>query len=309
MKNEFYFLSRDQRTQIHAVEWIPDGEVRAVVQICHGMVEYIDRYHDFAQYLSERGYYVIGNDHLGHGRSVCSESEYGFFGSKNGNKFVIGDIHKLRTKTADKYPDVPYFMLGHSMGSFLLRQYLQMHGRGLQGAVIMGTGDKPPIVLMAGKVLCRVLMLVKGEHYRSKLVDHMATGSYNKHFYPSRTGSDWLTKDTKIVDEYVKSPYCTFVFTVNAFYHMFCGMLELTKKDNMNRIPKKLPLFFVAGEQDPVGGFGKDVDKVYNRYKNCGIKDVTLKLYPDDRHEILNETDRDQVYSDIFEWLEVHRKR
>lgn len=307
MKNEFYYLSRDQRTQIHAVEWIPDGEVKAVLQICHGMVEYIDRYHDFAEYLCEKGYFVVGHDHLGHGESVCSESEYGFFGGKNGNQYVIGDIHNLREKTAGRYPDKPYFMLGHSMGSFLLRQYIQRHGRGLQGAVIMGTGDKPAIVLTAGKILCNILMKMKGDHYRSQLVNNMAMGSYNEHFAPTRTASDWLTKDTKIVDEYVSNPWCSFSFTVSAFYCMFCGMQELTKKEKMDRIPKRLPLYFVAGDQDPVGGFGKDVDKVYNRYKKCGIKDVSLNLYPGDRHEILNETDRDQVYQDIYEWLEARR--
>lgn len=304
MKNEFYFPSRDQRTQIHAVEWIPDGEVRAVVQICHGMVEYIDRYHEFAEYLRGYGYYVVGHDHLGHGKSVLSESEYGFFGSQGGNKYVIGDIHQLRQKTEKKYPQVPYFMLGHSMGSFLLRQYLQLYGNGLQGAVIMGTGDKSPAVLAAGKFVCRFLMLFKGEHYRSRLVDHLATGGYNKRIVPARTPSDWLTKDEKIVDQYRSNPLCTFVFTVNAFYHMFCGMQELTKKENMDRIPKDLPLFFAAGEEDPVGGYGKDVDKVYHRYKDCGIKDISLKLYADDRHEILNELDRNQVYCDIYEWIE-----
>ena len=150
MKKEFCYPSRDGVTQIHAVEWIPEGEVKGVLQICHGMVEYINRYHDFAEYMCERGYYVTGHDHLGHGQSIRNEEDYGYFEEKKGNQFVIGDIQKLREMTIEKYPDVPYYMLGHSMGSFLLRQYLTMYGKGLSGAIIMGTGYQGSAVLNMG---------------------------------------------------------------------------------------------------------------------------------------------------------------
>ena len=137
MKQDFYYLSKDGKTQIHAMEWIPEERPRAILQICHGMVEYIGRYAEFAQYLSENGFYVTGNDLLGHGESVVSDDMHGFFGKDKGNEYVIGDIHELRCRTAEKYPDVPYFMLGHSMGSFLLRQYIEMYGKDLKGAIIM----------------------------------------------------------------------------------------------------------------------------------------------------------------------------
>ena len=183
MRDEFYFPSKDGNTEIHTMEWKPEGEVRAVLQICHGMMEYIRRYDEFAEFLCEHGYYVVGNDHLGHGKSIQSKSEYGFFNEKYGNACVLGDIHTLRQRTAKKYPDVPYFMLGHSMGSSLLRQYIQMYGNGLSGAVLMGVvADHKKAELLFGKRLCRMMAAVRGWHYRSRLVDKMAVGNYNKKF-------------------------------------------------------------------------------------------------------------------------------
>lgn len=304
MKQEMYFPSADGETQIHAVEWIPGGEIRAVLQIVHGMVEYIDRYDEFARYLNERGYYVVGHDHLGHGESVTGDGRHGYFHKTDGNACVIADIRYLRQKTREKYPDVPYFILGHSMGSFLTRQYLKTCESDFSGAVIMGTGNKPGLLLAAGKLICKVVGALKGDDYRSAFVNNMAFGGYNRRFRPTRTAMDWLTKDEEIVDKYLKDPYCTFVFTVNAYYHMFCGMQTLLKSGNLENIRKELPVFFVAGQDDPVGSFGKDVEKVCRKYRACGIRDVELKLYKGDRHEILNETDREQVYGDIYHWME-----
>ena len=193
MKQEFYYPYSDGETSIHAVEWVPEQEVKAVLQICHGMVEYIDRYDGFAAWLSEKGWYVTGNDHLGHGKSVLSEENYGFFHEPDGNRCVTGDIQKLRERTEQRYPGVPYFMLGHSMGSFLLRQYILSHGRGLSGAVIMGTGDKSYLLLSAGQLLCRAFALVKGWHYRSRMIDRMGLGSYNRKFEPSESKKEWVT--------------------------------------------------------------------------------------------------------------------
>lgn len=307
MKKDFYYLSRDGVTKIHAIEWLPEGEIKAVLQICHGMVEYIERYDEFARYLADRGYYVVGHDHLGHGQSVQSEADLGYFHETQGNKFVVGDIHQLRQMTQTKYPDVPYFILGHSMGSFLARQYIQMYGSGLKGVIIMGTGHKPALLLNVGKALCKIIASVKGWHYRSKLINNMAFGSYNKNFKPSKTQVDWVTSDPEQLAKYVADPLCTFTFTINGYYHLFCSIKELTQKEYLNKIPKDLPVFFVSGQNDPVGSFGKGVEKVYDTYKKCGLKDLTMKLYKDDRHEILNETDRPQVYEDLFVWLEQKR--
>lgn len=303
-KHEFAYPSTDGRTKIHGIEWIPDSEVKAVLQICHGMVEYIDRYHEFATYLADRGIYVVGHDHLGHGQSVCSAGEYGYFPQPDGNKLVIGDIHKLRDITKEKYPSVPYFMLGHSMGSFLLRQYLTMYSKGLAGAVIMGTGHQPLMILKAGQLVCKITAIFKGWKYRSEFVNNLSFGSFNKKFEPAETPKDWVTSYKPIRDVYVKDPLTSFTFTIGGYYQMFEGMKVLDTKGSVDKIRKDIPVFFVAGEDDPVGDFGKGVKRIYEKYKMAGINDVSIKLYKDDRHEILNETDREQVYEDLYCWFE-----
>ena len=299
MKKEFYYPSKDGITQIHAVEWIPEGEVKAVLQICHGMVEYIERYHEFAAFLAEHGIYVVGHDHLGHGKSVTGPEKLGFFFEQDGNACVIADIHKLRVQTTEKYPTVPYFMLGHSMGSFLLRQYLGIYSQGLSGAIIMGTGKQPSLVLAAGKLVCKMIAAVKGWDYRSKFVNSLAVGAYEK-----KMGSAWLSRNPENVEKYHADPLCGFIFTVNAYYHMFSGMAKMNQQEKAGKALKTLPIFFVAGKEDPVGNYGKGVEHVYRQYKAAGYQDVEMKLYEEDRHEILNEVDRKTVFGDILAWLE-----
>lgn len=311
-KNDFTYLSANGKTQIHAIEWIPETEVTAVLQISHGMVEYIARYDDFARLLANAGVYVVGNDHLGHGASVDRDEDHGFFGDPNGNGWVIRDMHRLRCLTEEKYPGKPYFMLGHSMGSFLLRQYLTKYGDGLAGAIIMGTGQQPANVLRLGKMLCRSIAAFKGWHYRSRFINNMAFGSYNKAFEPARTSVDWLTKDESVVDAYLADPWCTFLFTVNAYYQMFSGIERAQNPANIAKIPKDLPILFVSGQDDPVGAQGKGVQQVYDAYEKAGIRELSIKLYPGDRHEILNETDKKQVYGDLLRWFDqqlVNNKR
>lgn len=308
MKDEFYYPSKDGNTEIHTIEWKPDGDVKAVLQICHGMVEYIDRYDEFANFLCGHGYYVVGNDHLGHGKSIQSKSEYGYFDKKYGNACVIGDIHTLRQRTMKKYPEVPYFMLGHSMGSALIRQYIQMYGKGLEGVIIMGTPkEELKITLLTGRFLCRLMSLLKGWHYKSKFVDNMVLGIYNKKFKPAKTRADWITSDPEMLERYVNDPLCSFKFTVNGYYHMFSGMLKMRRKENFALVPRELPVYFVCGEKDPVGGFGKGVTKLYHKYRKHGMMDVSMKMYPDDRHELLNETNRAQIFKDMYGWLESKR--
>lgn len=298
MKKEFYFPSKDGVTQIHAVEWIPEGEVLAVLQIAHGMVEHIERYHDFAANLAGQGIYVIGHSHLGHGKSMIGNEKMGYFAAPNGNACVIGDIHKLREITQKKYPGVPYFMLGHSMGSFLLRQYLGIHSEGLSGAIVMGTGDQPDIAVNGGKVVCKLMAAVKGWEYRSDFVNSLVIGGFEK-----KMGKAWLSRNEENVKAYSSDPLSGFVFTLNAFYHMFDGMAKMNAQEKAGDVPKELPIFFVAGSEDPVGNNGKGVEAVYCRYREKGAKNVKLKLYKDDRHEILNELDKDVVYKDILDWI------
>ena len=307
-KTEFYYPSGDGHTEIHAIEWRGEGQIKAVLQVCHGMVEYIERYEAFASYLTDRGFVVVGHDHLGHGKSVADEEDYGYFPKESGNEYVVGDIHTLRRKTEKKYPGIPYFMLGHSMGSFLLRQYLGLYGDGISGAIVMGTGSKSNLLLTAGKVLCRIIAFGKGWEYRSKLVNNMAFGGFNKKFSQETNGSDWLSRNPVNSQKYAKDPLCSFVFTVNAYYQMFCGILAVNHQEKNGKIPKTLPIFLVAGKDDPVGNFGKSVENIYKNYKSCGIKDVSMKLYENDRHEILNEVDRSLVFDDLLTWMEKRKR-
>ncbi len=303
-KEEFRFLSGNGHSQIRAVRYLPEGEIRAILQIAHGMVEFIDRYEPFAEFLCDNGFLVTGNDHIGHGGSVESEEEWGYFG-KDGNRHVLEDMHQLTRLTKEACPDKPYFLLGHSMGSFYARQYIAEYGDELKGAVIMGTGFEPLFKVKGGMLLCRLIALFKGWKYRSNFVNDMAFGAYNDRFQPARTRADWLTKDEEIVDRYVSEPRCSFLFTLDGYYNMFTGIVRLHDRKLLDKIPKDLPVFFVSGKDDPVGTFGKEVEDSVKSLKDAGVRDVRLKLYEGDRHEILNETDKEIVYSDLLNWMEA----
>lgn len=302
-KEEFYYRSAGGLCDIRAMRYIPDGEVKAILQISHGMVEFIDRYEKFASWLTEKGFLVTGNDHLGHGGSVKSEEDWGYFG-EDGNAVLLKDMHELYRMTKELYPDKPYFLLGHSMGSFYARQYIAEYPEGLKGAIIMGTGLEPAYKVKSGMMLCKTIALFKGWRHRSAMVNDIAFGAYNKKFEPARTRVDWLTKDEAVVDWYINEPRCSFMFTLNGYYNMFKGISRLHDSSFLSRMDKDLPLLFVSGQDDPVGTFGKEVEYSVKTVKDAGMKDVTLKLYPNDRHEILNETDKETVYQDIYDWME-----
>lgn len=302
-KEEFYFDSADGVTRIRGIKYIPEKEIVGILQIAHGMVEFIDRYEAFATFLCDNGFLVIGNDHLGHGGSVNSKEDWGYFAKKDGYKVVLKDMLKVLENTKKEYPDKKYYLLGHSMGSFLARLFIIEYGDKLDGAIIMGTGQQNNATLIAGKCLIKIISLFKGERYRSRFINNMALGSYNKKFEPSKTHCDWLTKDSDVVDWYYHEPRCHFIFTLNGYYNLFSLIQQIIKKKNLLKMPKELPILIVSGEDDPVGNFGKDPLSVYELFKESGMKNVECKLYPTDRHEILNELDKSDVYNDLSNWL------
>ena len=305
MKSEFYYPSKNGVTEIHALEWKPESEVKWILQISHGMVEYINRYDRFARFLCDKGVYVVGNDHLGHGKSVQAPSELGYFAPKGGNEILLEDMNTLRVKTMKKYPQVPYFLLGHSMGSTLARQYLLTQGRCLSGMILTGlVADRPDILLRTGQILCRVIGKLKGDHYRSKLVNNMAFGGYNKTYKKPKTRADWVTSDPQKLEEYINDPLCSFMFTVSAYDAVFEGVRLLKNKDDEKLLPKNVPILLSSGEQDPVGDFGRGVRKIWEDYYQSDMEDVRLKLYKGDRHEILNEVNYQEVYEDLAHWME-----
>lgn len=307
MKVEFTFLSRDGRTPVHAVRWVPEsGKCRAILQITHGMTEFIERYEPFAQFLAEHDILVVGHDHIGHGQSVGSREDWGYFAKDKPAKILVQDMHRLRLIVQKQYPGLPYFMLGHSMGSFLLRRYLSSRGKGLSGAIIMGTGYTDPLMSQTGITLANLLAKAYGWHHRSNLLTRMALGS-NKRF--DMTGehpeNSWLTKDAEIVRWYYKQPACTFTFTLNGYLGLFDTVRYCCLQENADRIPKNLPMLLVSGADDGVGGYGKGVRKVMEMYQKAGIRDLKMVLYENDRHEILNELDRGRVYADLLDWMET----
>lgn len=308
MKETFSFPSADGRTTIHAVKYTPDeGEVVAVLQIVHGMVEFVERYELFAEFLTKNGYVVVGHDHLGHGESVVDKSEWGYFCEPDPLPILMVDIDKLRTMTREQYPDKPYFIMGHSMGSYLLRCYLAEHNDNLRGAIIMGTGFVPDSSTKLGLKVTSFLAKLHSWHYVSKFVANLSFGKpYKKYDLTGNTPSNsWLTKDEEIVKAYYSNPKCTFTFTVNGYRGLFQAVQYSCNPENVKKVPEKLPLFFVAGADDPVGDCGEGVMKVYNMFAEAGSKDLTYKLYENDRHEILNETDKETVYADLLAWLNV----
>ena len=283
-----------------------DDDIRAIVQVSHGMCEYIDRYADFARYLCEKGIMLCGNDHIGHRHSVKTSEDLGFFAHKEGWKHLISDVHTLTAMVRDRYPSTPYYLLGHSMGSFIVRCYLGRYGRELDGVIISGTGG-PHSMVAAGEQLAAALCKTQGGHARSKLLDNLAFGSYNDCF-ERRTSKDWLSRERSIVDAYLADPHCMFRFTNSGFRDLFTLIGLANNSAWAASVPKVLPVLLLSGEQDPVGDFGRGVRKVARMLEDAGVEDVTLRLYQGGRHEMLQETNREQVYDDIYQWLSERGK-
>ena len=304
-KENIYFESRDGVSKLHAIVWSDETKKPiGILQIIHGMAEYIDRYDDFARFMVEKGFVVVGDDHLGHGDSVGENGTFGYFCKKDPATVLVRDEHRLKKLMEAKYKGVPYYILGHSMGSFIARNYLNRYGSGIQGMIVMGTGNQSKALLSASKVLVGLTGFFCGEKHVAKFINKLAFGTYNRAIEDAKTNVDWLTKDETIVDKYIADERCGFTFTVNGFRGLFELIYRLQKPKNLTSIPKDIPIFFVSGEEDPVGDYGEGVIGAKNDLVRAGLENVSMKLYPGDRHEILNETDKDIVYQDIYEWLE-----
>ena len=303
-KEEFYYDSRDGEHKIHAVRWLPEmPKPVCIVQVIHGMAEYIERYDELARFLAEKGILVVGDDHLGHGKTVRPGEAYGYFCKDDAATVLVRDEHRLKKITQEQYPGVPYVILGHSMGSFIARNYLLRYGTGIQGAIICGTGMQSKATLAGGRAVAAIQRVFCGDRHVSKLLDKMAFGAYNKRVETPQTAYDWLSRNPDNVKKYMDDPLCGFVFTVNGFRTLFKLIGNLHDKEALSEMPKSLPVFFIAGEADPVGNYGESVKKVYQSFRDLGMEKVQLKLYPEERHEIFNEEARQDIYMDVYRWL------
>lgn len=308
IKKETYMNSSDGVNQIHVMEWIPEKTVRAVLQISHGMKEYIERYDKFATYMADQGIYVIGNDHLGHGKTAKDEESLGYFADKDGSTKVVADLHRVTVEAKKKYPGIPYILLGHSMGSFMARRYAMEYGNELNALIVMGTGYQSTPQVAVQKGLLKVIGAIKGKQYKSTFVDRIAMDGYNKKFSDARTPVDWLSRKHTVVDQYMKDQHCMFTFTVNGFDTICSTFFFINNKKNISNIPKMLPVLFVSGDHDPVGGFKKGVQKVAKQFKQNGVQNIEVKFYKEARHEILNELEAEKTFEDLHEWIEKMMK-
>lgn len=305
-KEEFYYDSRDGKSKIHAVRYAqsPETDPVCVVQIIHGMAEYVERYEEFARFLTQRGCIVTGNDHLGHGKSIQEGVPSGYFCEQDPATVVVRDVHRLKKITQQQYPCAPYIVIGHSMGSFILRNYLCRYGSGITAAVIMGTGMQSPALLKVSKALAVVQKLFFGSRHISRVIDKAAFGGYNKKIPNPRTDFDWLSRDAAQVEKYISDPLCGFVFTVNGFQTLFELISRIQKKENLEKMSKELPVLVISGTADPVGEYGEGVRRAYESLLEAGMKNAGLKLFEGCRHELLNETDRKVIMHELWQWIE-----
>lgn len=301
---DIYYPSHDGVTTVHACVWKPEGEIKGVVQIIHGMCEYAARYAPFAEFLNSKGYLVCADDHLGHGQSVKDKSCLGYFNKERDTDTVIADIRALQLAVKKQTEGKPYFVLGHSMGSFICRKYISLYGADFNAAVIMGSGFKSKATLNFALFFVRLNALFCGWKHRSRLIKKLAFGSYNKKFRPARTENDWLSKNAENVDKYEADELCGFSFTNNGYNFLFHIIKDACSHKTISAVPENLPVYFVAGADDPVGDYGKGVKKAYEKFKKAGVKDVSITLYEGGRHEILNDDCKEEVMNDILSFYE-----
>lgn len=300
---EFYFKG-EENLDVHVYQW-EDEEVkpRGVVQIAHGMSETAIRYEYFAEQLTKDGYIVYINDHRGHGKTAEEVENVGYLADKEGFKCLVKDMDTLTKIIKEENPDLPVYLFGHSMGSFASQRYIMEYGNNLDGLILSGSNGKHGIALNLGIMIASYEIKKRGRKHRSKMLDSLIFGGNNRGFKPARTGFDWLSRDEKEVDKYVEDPFCGVIFTCGFFYDFMKGLQEVEHPDNLRKVPLDLPIYILSGDKDPVGKNGKGVLRLRDRYINLGVKDVSCTLYEGGRHEMLNETNKDEVIENILKWL------
>ncbi len=302
---EYSFPSSDGKHNLHAEIYLPKTEeYKGIVQIAHGMIDHIGRYGNLVSALTKEGYIVAGNDHLGHGGSVNSADEFGFFADKGGVDFVIEDLYQMNRHLRHTYKGLPVILLGHSMGSFIARLYAVKHPHSVKGLIIHGTAG-PNKALPLGKFLAALVSLFAGKRHRSKLVASMAFAGYNSRFPKEEGVMAWLTRDTEEVSDKTEDERTNFIFTISGYRDLFRFLGGCNSKDWFKSYPKELPTLIVSGDADPVGAYGKGPEYVYKKLMISGCKSLEIKMYPGARHELFNETNRDEIFGDINAWLKT----
>jgi alpha-beta hydrolase superfamily lysophospholipase len=285
--------------------WLPEAPPKAVVQIAHGLAEHAGRYARLAAALTAAGYAVYANDHRGHGRTAPDAAELGFFAERDGWRRCIDDLWLLNRRIAGDHPGLPIVLLGHSMGSFMAQHFISEHGGALAGAVLSASSGKPPPLAAAGRLIARLERLRLGPRGKSALIQSLGFGAFNKPFAPARTPYDWLSRDPAEVDKYAADPLCGFAATVQLWIDMLDALAEIARPARQARIPKRLPVYVIAGLRDPVSDGTKGLRQLLAAYRAAGLERVTHRFYPDGRHELFNEVNRDEVTRDLVTWLDA----
>lgn len=300
---DVYFDSSNGKNKVRALICVPEGEVKGVIQIAHGIAEHIDRYRDFMEYLAGNGFVVAGDDHLGHGKTMTGEEDKGQFSDQDGWNCVVKDLVALHDLMVTEYPGINYIVFGHSMGSFLMRTYIADYPSKYDMAIISGTGHQGKLLVTAGNIIAQNTIKKKGYDSDGTSLNNLSMGGYQKRIKNPRTDCDWLSRDEAQVDKYVADETCGFTAKAGLYADMLKGVKYVTDMNNIRKIRKDKPVLFISGDMDPVGEYGKGVKKAYGCFKKAGIADVTMKLYPEGRHEMLNELNKDEVYKDILDWI------
>lgn len=302
MKYDLFYESRGAG-RIHGCRWEPQGEPKGVVQIVHGIAEHIGRFEPFVRYLNACGYVVVAEDHMGHGGSIGTEGIRGYF---HGGWFAaVEDTRQLLRYTMKKYPDIPYILLGISMGSFMVRTLIAKYpDSGISAVVLSGTAWQPPKMLGAARSLASLICKASDEKEPSEMLQKMMFGSYNRRVEKPKSTNDWLCRDRKIVEAYDEDPLCGFPPSAGLVRDMMEGFRYIQDPAHLARMRKDLPVFFISGWEDPVGGYGSGVESCVKAFRDAGMTQVACKLYADDRHDVLNELDKLMVWSDVTNWID-----
>jgi alpha-beta hydrolase superfamily lysophospholipase len=279
-------------------------EPKAIVQVLHGMAEHCARYERLAQALAAAGYSTYAHDHRGHGQSIPEGFPPGHKADSDGWNRIVEDAHGINREIAKRHPGLPIIVLGHSMGSFVLQQLLFEHPNDMVAAALSGSNGKPPPIAMLGKLVARIERARVGKRSPSPVMQKLTFGEYNKPFAPARTEFDWLSRDPAEVDKYVADPLCGFAVSTQVWIDMLRALDRISNPSNVAKVPKDMPLYLFAGDQDPVGDNGQGMKRLYDAYKRAAIFDVRLKLYANGRHEMLNETNRQEVIDDFITWCD-----
>ena len=301
---ETLFVQVDDGTEIFVRKWAEVENPQGVVQIAHGMAEHSGRYGGLASFLNKRGFIAVASDHRGHGQTGEKAGLMGYFAPERGFDRVVDDLHFISTKTKEERQGLPLFLFGHSMGSFFVRRYLQRYGQAVTGAIIMGSAGDPGFAARLGKLIARWQMR-RDPTKPSAFLDKLSFGAYNKRIENPRTKFDWLSRDVREVQKYMDDPHCGMVCSSGFFFDLLTGLQLIHDPQEIAGMPKELPLLVLSGEADPVGGYGRGVRQFVGLLKNHGITNIELKLYPEARHELLNELNKDQVMEDIAKWLRI----